>query len=104
MEYVKIVDGKPKKLTAEEVQTILDAEKGTFRWREEKPRTGNEGLDKLKAALDGKSWERTDHAGAKFRFEVVLTLETRDAEAFEKKFAKQPAKGAATPAVKKPNF
>lgn len=97
MEYVHIPEGGlPKKFTQVELDSILDAEKGAFRWREEKPRTGYAGLNALKTALEGRHWERSDHATAKLALELVLTIDSRDVEAFEKKRAKLPAK--ATPA------
>ncbi len=105
IEYAKLPEnGVPKQLTEPEVLAVLDAEKGTFKWKEDKPRTGNEGLDALKKAFEGRKWERNDHARAKLVVNLLLVLETRDADEIEKKLAKTPAKGAATPAVVLPKF
>jgi len=102
IEYAKIPDaGGLKKLTDPEVLAILEAEKGTYSWREEKPRLGNAGLNALKTVFDGRIWERSDHAMAKFKLGLVLVLETREAEALEKKMAKEPAKPAAGAGVPK---
>ena len=96
LEYAKIPDAAGlKKLTDDEVQAVLAAEKGTLTWREEKPRTGVDGLNKLKLALDGRTWERSDHAMARFKGGMMLVLDSRDVEAWEKKQAKG---GKATPA------
>ncbi len=104
IEYAKIPDASGlKKLTDPEVQAVLEAEKGNFNWREEKPRLGNNGLNALKTAFDGHTWERSDHAIAKLKFDLVLVLETREAEAAGKKAGKQPGK-AATPAPGVPKF
>ena len=105
IEYAKLPEnGVPKQLTEPEVLAILEAEKGTYKWKEEQPRTGNEGLDALKKAFEGRKWERTDHATAKVVANLLLVLETRDADTLEKKLAKTPVKGAATPAANVPKF
>lgn len=99
IEYVHVPEGAlPKPLTDEEVKGILDAEKATYSWREQKPKTGNKDLNALKTFFDGKSWERGDHATASLKASLVLTLESRDADALEKKLAKQAA--AAGPVAK----
>lgn len=94
IEYIKLPEsGQPKPITEEELQAVLDAEAGRFKWREEKPRTGYESLNKLQTAVEGRKWERTDHALASLKLNLVLTLESRDTEKLEKKAAKVPAKG-----------
>ncbi len=94
IEYAKLPDaGGLKKLSEDEVKAILEAEKGTLTWREEKPRLGNAGLNALKTAVGGKVWERSDHATAKLVFELLLVLETREAEAVEKRLGKGAEKG-----------
>ena len=95
IEYVKIENGQPKAITEDEVQAVLAAEAGKYKWREEKPRTGYDSLNKLQTAVEGRKWERTDHALASLKLNLVLTLESRDADKIEKKAAK--AAGAATP-------
>ena len=98
IEYVHL---PPKALTDAEIKAVLDAEKGRFAWREEKPRTGYKELNALKTLVDGRVWERSDHAQAKLKANLLLVLETRDAEAIEKKLAKglgkDPAKPVAVP-------
>jgi hypothetical protein len=100
IEYVKLPDnGQTKPLTEAEVQAVLAAEAGKAKWREEKPRTGYDSLNKLQTAIDGRKWERTDHALANLKLNLVLTLQSRDADKLEKKLAKTtgatPAPGAA---------
>lgn len=103
MEYAHIPDeGGLKKITPAEVDAILEAEKATYRWREEKPRTGYEGLDKLKVAFEGRKWERSDHATATLKLDLVLVLDSREVEAYEKKRTKQA--GKATPQPNVPKF
>jgi hypothetical protein len=95
VEYAKIPDaGGLKKLTDAEVQAVLEAEKGAFSWREVKPRMGNAGLNALKTAFDGKSWERSDHAAAKLVLDLKLVVETHEAETIAKRAAKQQGKPA----------
>jgi hypothetical protein len=90
VEYAKIPDaGGLKKLTDAEVEAVLDAEKGTFTWREIKPRLGNAGLNALKAAFDGRTWERSDHASAKLYLELKLVVETHEAEALAKRIGRE---------------
>jgi len=103
LEYAHLPEaGQLKQLTDQEIQTILEAEKGTFRWREQKPRTGNAGLDAL-ATMFERQWERSDHATAKLKAKLALVIEGREVEAFEKKRAKQGSKGA-TPKPTVPKF
>lgn len=101
IEYVHL---PPKPLTEAEINAVLEAEKGSrFSWREEKPRTGYKELNALKTLFDGRVWERSDHAQAKLKANLLLVLETRDADALEKKLAKTVGKAAATP-VAVPKF
>jgi hypothetical protein len=104
IQYVKVEDGAPKPIKEEEIEALLEAEKGNSRWREQKPRLGNEGLNKLKETFDGRRWERGDNATAKLlHLGHVLEFESRDAEKLEKKLSKTLPK--ATPAPKKlPGF
>ena len=105
VEYAKIPDvGGLKKLTDDEVHSILEAEKGSFTWREEKPRTGNAGLNALKTAFEGKNWERSDHALASFKAGLILVIETREAEAAARKAAKQAGKATPAPNPNVPKF
>ena len=86
LEYVHIPDaGGLKQITEPEAEAILDAEKGTYRWRELKPRTGNSGLDALKTAFEGRMWERSDHAKAALKMKLALVIDSRDVDAYEKK-------------------
>ena len=70
MEYIHIPDqAQPQKITEKEVETILEAEKGKFNWREIKPRTGYKELNALKTAFEGRQWKRSDqpHCGGGHR-------------------------------------
>jgi hypothetical protein len=104
IQYVKVEGGAPKQLKEEEIEALLEAEKGTSRWREQKPRLGNEGLNKLKETFEGRHWERGDNAVAKLlHLGHVFEFESRDAEKIEKQLAKTLPK--ATPVPKKlPGF
>ncbi len=105
IEYVHVPDGMPKKLTAAEIETILEAEKGgKYAWREQKPRTGYKELNVLKTLFEGRTWERSDHAEAKLIAELVLVLETRDADRLEKKLAEQTGKAPEKSVSKSPGF
>ena len=96
VEYVHVPEGAtPKKIDDADAKTILDAEKATYTWREQKPRTGDQNLNALKTLFDGRLWERGDHAMATLKANLLLVVESRDAEAIEKKLAKQA--GAAKP-------
>ena len=100
IQYAQIPDaGGLRKLTEADVQTVLEAEKDRYRWREEKPRTGYKELNALKTAFDGRHWERSDHARAHFAAELVLTLETQEMAAYRKKAEKQQGKATPVPGV-----
>ena len=103
IEYVHLPENNvPKPIAEDEIRAVLDGEKAAFTWREEKPKTGNKGIDALKTMFDGRKWERSDHAQATLKANLLLTLETREVEAYEKKLAKQPKTGApASPGVPK---
>lgn len=102
IEYVKIENSQPQAMTEDELQAVLTAEGGKFKWREDKPRTGYDSLNKLQTAVEGRKWERTDHALASLKMNLVLTLDSRDADKHEKKAAKS---AGATPAPgAKPKF
>ena len=99
IEYVHLPENNaPKPIGEAEIEAILDGEKGRFSWKEEKPKTGNKGLDALKTMFDGRKWERSDHALASLKANLLLTLELREVEAYEKKAAKQPKTGGPAPA------
>lgn len=102
IEYVKIENGQPKAIDKDEVQAVLEAEAGKYKWREEKPRTGYDSLNKLQTAVEGRKWERTDHAMGSLKLNLVLTLESRDADKLEKKAAK--SAGATPKPGAKPKF
>jgi len=102
IEYIKIENAQPKAMTEDELQAVLTAEAGKYKWREDKPRTGYDSLNKLQTAVEGRKWERTDHAFASLKMNLVLTLESRDADKHEKKAAK--AAGATPPPGAKPKF
>ena len=77
---------------------MLEGEKGKFAWREEKPRTGYKELNSLKALFEGRQWERSDHARAALKAELLLIVESREAADLENKFSKGAGKpGKATP-------
>lgn len=100
IEYVKIPEGgNLKPITDTEAQAILEAEKGqtSYRWREQKPRTGFQGLNDLTRAVEGRLWERSDHAEARLKLNLVLVLQSKEAESIEKKALKATGKsGSAT--------
>jgi len=98
IEYVKIPEGgQLKPLTDAELEAVLEAEKGKFRWREEKPRTGHQILNELKEAFEGRRWERTDHADAVLKLNILLVVQSKDAEKLEKQLAKNIPKGTPAP-------
>lgn len=104
IEYVHLPEGAGvKPVSEEEAKVILDAEKGKYSWREQKPKTGNKDLNALKTLFEGQVWERTDHAMAKIMAKVVMVLESRDADTLEKRLAKDVGKtkpdAATVPAV-----
>lgn len=104
IEYAHLpAGGVPKPLTDPEIPTILVAEKSTYSWKEQKPKSGNKGLDALQTFAEGRKWERNDHAKATLKLNLLLELESRDAEAIEKKLSKLPGttQPAATPTVPK---
>jgi hypothetical protein len=99
IEYVKIPEGgQVKPLTEAELEAVLEAEKGKFRWREEKPKTGYKVLNDLKEAFDGRRWERTDHADAVLKLNILLVVQSKDAEKLEKQLAKSSARATPAPA------
>jgi hypothetical protein len=108
LEYLHLPDASgPKKIADNEIETILDAEKGRFNWREEKARTGSKDLNALKTMFEGRKWERSDHALAQLVGDIVLTVQSRDVDDHEKKkLGKQSGKppGKATPAPGLPKF
>jgi hypothetical protein len=95
-------NGALKHITDEQIKAILEAQKGTFSWREQKPKMGYKELNALKTLVDGRQWERSDLATAMLKANLLLVLSGREVEAYEKKAAKQPkAAPGATPAVPK---
>ena len=99
IEYVHLPENNaPKPIGEAEIEAILDGEKGKFVWKEEKPKTGNKGLDALKTMFDGRRWERSDHALASLKANLLLTLELHEVEAYEKKLTKPPKNGTPAPA------
>lgn len=105
LEYIHIPGaiGTFTPITEEEVQAILEGEKGKSRWREQKVRrTGDVARDVgavIQGALEGRLWERGDHAAATLKpGGVVMLLELPSAAAFEKKQRKQPAAQRPVPA------
>jgi hypothetical protein len=104
IEYVKIPEnGQLKPLTDQEVEALLEAEKGTYKWREQKPKTGYDALNKLKEAFDGRTWERSDHADAQLLAKLLFVVQSRDAEKLGKELAKKTGKATPAPA-KVPKF
>lgn len=122
IEYANLPAGErmPKQLTDVEIKAILDAEKGvptTNTWREDKNargsgandnRRGNgrgdwlgRAINDFRNAAEGRgetrSWERTDHAQASLRHNALLQLETKDADAIEKRLAKPQGLGPGLP-------
>lgn len=94
MEYVHLPEGGAlKPITDAEAGAILDAEKGTWRWRERKAvSSGDFGKDigtAIKGAMTGKVWERGDHATATLKpANITLVLELPAAAAREKDLQK----------------
>ena len=106
IQYVHIENGAPQKFSDAEMQALFEAEKGKFKWREERPKSAGIAKDiekAIKAGFGINKWERTDHAKAELVLGLAMQFETREAEALEKKLAKQlPAvKPGATPVVPK---
>ena len=106
IEYAKIPEGgAAKPLTDPELEALLEAEKGAYKWREQKPRTGYDALNQLQEALAGKTWERSDHADAKLLLRLVFVAQSKDAEKLEKDLAKKAGKAApAAESAKVPKF
>lgn len=110
IEYAKIPeDGQPKQLSEDEIKAILEAEKGTLKWKEEKIKAppGVADIAKgIKAALKLNKWERTDGATAEFALGIVLKISAHNLEQWEKRLArdaaKQPKKPGQPAAPKKP--
>lgn len=103
LEYVHLAESNaPKAVTEPEIKAVLDAEKAGYVWREVTPRSGYKELDALQAA-GGRRWERSDRALAQLRLGLLLVLQTRDVEAYEKKLSQAPAGAipATTPATPK---
>ena len=93
IEYVHLPEGAGVAPVSEaEAKVILDAEKGKYSWREQKPKTGYKELNALKTLFEGRVWERSDHALATIKANVVMVIESRDADALEKKLAKEQGK------------
>jgi hypothetical protein len=89
IEYLRLPEnGSIKTITEDQIKSILDAEKGTFAWREQKPRTGTKELNALKTFIDGRQWERSDHATAVLKANLLLVLSGHEVEAYDKKGAK----------------
>ena len=91
IEYVHVPEGGPKPISDADAKTILDAEKAGFSWREQKPKTGSKDLNALKTLFDGRIWERADHATAALKANLVLVIESKDADKIEKRLAKMVA-------------
>ena len=103
IEYVHLPEnGALVPVTEAEIEAVLEGEKGKFSWKEEKPKMGDKNLNALKTMFDGRRWERSDHAQAGLKGKLLLTLETREVEAYEKKLAKP--KGGATGGPGVPKF
>lgn len=104
MEYVRLPENDAlKPITEEQIKAILAAEKGTFAWREQKPKTGYKELNALKTLFEGRQWERSDHATAVLKANLLLVISGREVEAYEKKMAKQ-QKATPGPAPAVPKF
>jgi len=107
LQYIHIPDASGlKKISDAEAESILEAEKGKFSWREQKARTGYKELNALKSLFEGRRWERSDHAEAKLEGERVLTVQSREVDEYEKKQTRTSGKAnpRATPAPKVPKF
>ncbi len=107
IQYVHVENGVPKKFSDAEMKALLEAEKGKFTWKEERSKNAGNFAGELEKAIKAgfaiNKWERTDHAQAELKLGIAFQFETRDADAIEKKLAKQlpAAKPAATPSVPK---
>ncbi len=104
IEYARIPENTvPLKLEEAHLAAILEGEKGRFTWKEEKPskQPGVAGdIERaLKGALNVRKWDRNDHAKAELALGLLLKLETRDADDWEKKLARaaKPAPGQPVP-------
>jgi hypothetical protein len=98
IEYVKIPEGGAlKNIAVPEALAILEAEKDRYSWREQKPKTGHQALNDLKQVFEGQRWERSDHADAILKLNLVLVLQSKDAEKLEKQIAKTASKSTPAP-------
>ena len=102
IQYVHIEGSAPKKLSEAETKVILDAEKGRFAWREERPKSAGIAADiekAIKAGFNLSKWERTDHAKAEMVMGIAMQFSAREAEDIEKKLSKGAAKATPPPPV-----
>jgi hypothetical protein len=111
IEYAHLPENNvPKQIAEQEISAILEAEKGTFSWKEEKAtkQTGPAGdIEKaLKGAFRVRKWNRSDRATADLAaLGHVLKLHSRDADILAKKLAKEnQEKGKQPPAANVPKF
>jgi hypothetical protein len=112
IEYVRLKEGDvpaPQALTEAEIKAILEAEKGRWKWKEEKLNAppGIADIAKgIKGALKLNKWERTDGAIAEYALGIVLKISTKNADDWAKRFArdakKLPVKPGAKPATPAP--
>jgi hypothetical protein len=104
IEYVHMPeDGQLKKIQPKEIDAILEAEKGRGRWKEAKQKVAwpYQQVEKdIRKAFNVQEWERTDDAKAKLALGIVLTLASRDADDWAKRFEKT----ARNPAANVPKF
>lgn len=93
IEYAKIPeDGVPKQLVEAEIAAILEAEKGQYRWKEEKikaPPGVAEIAKGIQGALNLNKWERTDGAIAEKALGLVVKISAKDADRWEKRFQRE---------------
>jgi hypothetical protein len=111
IEYAKIPEGGAlKPITEAEVTAILEAEKGKWKWKEEKIKAQGPYKDiaeGIKGAFKLNKWERGDGAKAEIALGLVLKLTDRNADDWAKRLAREAAKqpvkpGAAVPAKPAP--
>jgi hypothetical protein len=102
LEYFKMkgADGT-NRLTDEDIESILEAEKGKFSWRGNVMGPG--GKRAVRKEEDAKSWERSDRATAQIH-NVRIVVQSRDAEELAEKAAKAQGAKNPAPATPKPRF
>jgi hypothetical protein len=101
IEYAHVPEnGTPKAVTEPEIKAILEGEKGTSRWKEDKVKAAGpyaEIAKGIKDALKLNKWERNDGATAELALGLVLKITDKNADDWAKKIARDKAKQPVKP-------